>query len=223
MTSRPVLTILLLANLLVGCNLPRDQGIKIGVPFRFQDSFNHCGAASVLMWRAADDLQEVSQQSIWDWMSSAYPACGSNQAGIEAAVRHFTVSGSDAYWDHGDDTQYESMISRQITSMDNGVAVIAVVDFNHTGVLNGGKWHREGSYNIWDFVYFHDPARGSNRQYQATEWMRDWFCPAYWGSCDQILSISASGDWISNLALYGDKVVPAGGGFNPQGDWPPEI
>ena len=222
MKPKPVLTVLLLASLLPGCNLPRDQGIKIGVPYRSQESFNHCGAASVLMWRASDGLSNISQQSIFDWMSSFYPACGSNQAGIEAAVRHFTVSGSDAYWDHGDDTEYEAMISRQITSMDSRVAVITVVDYDHTGVLNGGKWHQEGSYHVWDFVYFHDPAVRGNWEHQATEWMRR-FCPGYWGSCDQVLSFSASGAWINNLAAYGPRVVPAGGGMDPRGDWPPEI
>jgi hypothetical protein len=223
MKPRLLLVTVSVGSLLAGCNLPQDQGIKIGVPFRLQDSFNHCGAASVLMWRAADGLEDVSQQSIYDWMSNFYPACGSNQAGIEAAVRHFTLSGGDAYWDHSDDTEYEAVLSRQISSIDSSVPVIAVVDFNHTGVLNGGKWHPEGNYNVWDFVYFHDPARGANRQYQATEWMRDWFCPAYWGSCDQVLSLSASGNWIFNLSAYGPRIVPAGGGFNPQGDWPPEV
>lgn len=214
------LTVPLIAGFLAGCGLPEDQGIKIGVPYRSQDNFNYCGAASVQMWRAADGLSAVSQATIFNWMSSFYPACGSNQLGIEAAVRNFTVSGSDAYWDYGPDTEFESIISRQISSMDSRVPVIAVVEYDHTGVLNGGKWHQEGGYNVWDFVYFHDPARWGDVQYSATDWM-DTFCPGYWGSCDQILSASASAAWYYNQETYGDTVQPAGGGLDPRGDWPP--
>jgi len=215
-----VLTIPLFASLLTGCNLPKDKANKIGVPYRSQENFNYCAAASVQMWRAFDGLTAVSQQAIFNWMSNYYPACGSNQLGVEAAVRNFTSSGHDAFWDHGPDTDYEAMISRQITSMDSRVPVITVVNYDHTGVLNGGKWHQEGNFNVWDFVYFHDPALYSNVQYSATDWMRE-FCPGFWGSCDQILSYNASRAWQYNLQTYGSAVEPAGGGLDPRGDWPP--
>lgn len=220
MKLKTLLSIPLLASILTGCNLPKDQGIKIGVPYRSQENYNYCGAASVQMWRAKDGLTSVSQATIFNWMSNYYPACGSNQLGIEAAVRNFTVSGRDAYWDYAADTEFQDMISRQISSMDSRVPVIAVVDYDHTGVLNGGKWHQEGNYNVWDFVYFHDPALYSNVQYSATDWMHN-FCPGYWGSCDQILSSSASAAWYYNLQNYGDDVEPGGGGVDPRDDWPP--
>jgi hypothetical protein len=43
---------------------------------------------------------------------------------------------------------------------------------NHTGILNGGKWSDspDGSYRIWDFVYFHDPAVTSNIRFGAEQW-----------------------------------------------------
>jgi hypothetical protein len=211
-----------LAGSLQGCNLPEDEGIQLGVPYRAQESFNYCGAASVLMWRPYDDPRAViSQASIFDWMSNSWPACGSNQLGLEAAVRHFTFSsGVDAYWDFAPDSAYEEVLSRQISSMDSGVPVIAVVNFDHTGVLNGGKWHAEGNYYVWDFVYFHDPAGLANDKILATAWMRQ-FCPGYWGSCDQILSSSASANWKFHIQAYSDRVVAAGGGMEPRGDWPP--
>lgn len=209
------------AGFLQGCNLPEDEGIELGVPYRAQENFNYCGAASVLMWRLYDAPNAViSQESIFNWMSNSYPACGSNQLGIEAAVQHFTFSGGDAYWDFTPDSEYEEVLSRQISSMDSRVPVIAVVEFNHTGVLNGGKWHGEGNLYVWDFVYFHDPARSANQQFSATEWMR-MFCPGFWGHCDQILSASASAAWSFNIQAYSDRVVAAGGGMEPRGDWPP--
>ncbi len=220
MRLHTVLSFTLLASLLAGCNLPKNQGIKIGVPFRSQENFNYCGAASVQMWRAKDGLSPLSQATIFTWMSNYYPACGSNQAGITAAVNNFTVSGGDAYWDYAPDTEFQDMIARQISSMDSRVPVIAVVNYDHTGVLNGGKWHQEGNYNIWDFVYFHDPAAYSNVQYSATDWMRT-FCPGYWGSCDQILSSSASITWAYNLQNHGTNLEPGGGGIDPRDDWPP--
>jgi Papain-like cysteine protease AvrRpt2 len=211
----------LLASFFLGCNLPQDQGIKLGVPFRSQVNFNYCAAASVLMWRLYDDPNaEISQESIFTWMSNSYPACGSNQLGVEAAVRHFTFSGSDAYWDNVAETEYEGVLSRQISSIDSRVPVIAVVDFDHTGVVNGGKWHAEGNYNVWDFVYFHDPGSFANRQISATDWMHE-FCPGYWGGCDQIISGAASSAWFFNLKTYSDRVVAAGGGIDPREDWPP--
>lgn len=195
-----------------GCNLPKDAGFNLGVPFRHQVSYNYCGAASVLMWRLFDGLDDVGQATIYNWMSSYSPYCGSNQAGIAAAVRYFTLT-PDAYWDFAEDTEFAEITARQITSMDARVPVIAVVDYDHTVVVNGGKWHEEGELNVWDFVYYHDPAQmyGANFKATATDW-QFMFCPGYWGTCDQIISGAAATFWGYNLQQYGDSVVAAGGG-----------
>jgi hypothetical protein len=104
------------------------------------------------------------------------------------------------------------MAARQITSFSRGRPVIVVVRFNHTGVLNGGKYHQEGSYNVWDFVYFHDPdpAYGANFRWAPSEWL-DQFCSSAQAYCDQILSARAASDWQANYTTYGNSVRVYGG------------
>src|SRR6185295_220648 len=104
---------------------------------------------------------------IFSWMGGA--GCAT-QPVVASAVNHFTLT-SDAYWDHGGGANANELAARQIASMSHGLPVIAVVDYNHAGVLNGGKWHADDVVNVWDFVYFHDPDPafgGANLQYSAT-------------------------------------------------------
>jgi Peptidase_C39 like family len=197
-----------------GCGLVGGHpDVKLGVPYRGQDpnSFG-CGPASVLMWRLYDGLPEISQQTIGDWMGGT--SCGVSQQDIADAVNHFTLT-SDAYWDLAGDVEYEAFFSRQITSLDTGVPVIAILDGGlHAGVVNGGKWHvnANGDYQ-WDYVYFHDPATFANDYYSANLW-QNVNCPAG-STCEQIASYGASAAWMSNLSTYGNDVVAGGGGIPP--------
>lgn len=215
--SAPAVALLALGIFTSACGyVGTNSDVDLGVPYQAQDpnSFD-CGPASVLMWRLYDGRSEISQQTIGDWMGGT--SCGVHQEDIAAAVNHFTNT-SDAAWDLAGDVEYEGFFSRQITSIDNGVPVIAILDGGlHAGVVNGGKWHEnaDGNYQ-WDYVYFHDPATVANDYYSAGFW-QDVNCA---GACQQIASFNASEAWAYNLDTYGDDVVVGGGGDGPGGDPP---
>lgn len=191
-----------------GCNLLGEPGFMLDVPYRSQDpeSFD-CGPASVQMWRAYDGLPEVSQQQIGQWMGGT--SCGASQEEIAAAVNHFTNT-SDAYWDFDAYLNYQSFLSRQITSVVNFSPVIAIVDFNHAGVVNGGEWSPTGTgYYRWEYTYFHDPLVGPNVLYGSGTWI-DLSCPQG-RTCEQIISFAASAAWGSNLSAFGSSVIDDSG------------
>lgn len=208
------LAILAVTSILASCNVTSNPFYSLGIPYRAQESFNYCGAASVQMWRLYDRLSEVSQKEIHDWMFNYWPACGSNQLGIQEAVNTFTNT-RDAYWDRVYPQDFESAITRQITSMDSRVPVIAVVDYNHTVIINGGTWHDDGELYVWDTVYAHDPAWGANRQYTAADWL-DAFC---YDTCEQIVSYSAVGSWITNKRDFAHRVVYEGAPLVETNPW----
>jgi len=194
----------------LACNISRNPDVKLGVPYRAQapSSFD-CGPASVLMWRLYDGLSEISQQTIANFMGGA--SCGVTSEAIRDAVNHFTYT-HDAFRDLVGDVEYEGFFSRQITSIDSRVPVIAIIDGGlHAGVVNGGKWHETsgGGYQ-WDYVYFHDPLTRANDYYSADFWT-DTNCPPG-STCEQIASFDAAGAWAYNLTTYGDDVVLGGGG-----------
>ena len=210
--------LLLSVALVCGACIPPDTGYMLGVPYRAQDRFNYCTPASVLMWRLYDGLPEISQTTIFNWMGGQ--GC-TNQLRVRDAVNNFTAT-HDVYWDNARSTEYRSMAARQATSIDQGIPVIVVVRFNHTGVLNGGKWHEDNVWDVWDFVYFHDPdpAYGANFRWVAGDWL-DQFCPSNQTFCDQIISGSATAAWESNLQVYGGSVQVYGGSRGSIG--PPEL
>jgi hypothetical protein len=209
-----LLALAVLGLLAAGCgNVGSNPDVTLGVPYRAQalGSFD-CGPASVLMWRLYDGLPEISQQTIANWMGGT--SCGASQDDIAAAVNHFTAT-FDADVDLAGDVQYEAFFSRQITSIDNGFPVIAILNGGlHAGVVNGGKWHdnANGDYQ-WDYVYFHDPNRIANDYYSASFWQSS-NCPPG-STCEQIVSSNAAGLWASNLSTYGGDVVTGGGGPGP--------
>lgn len=199
----------------------RNSDVKLGVPYRAQapDSFD-CGPASVLMWRLYDGLSEISQQTIANWMGGS--SCGVTPDAIADAVNNFTHT-HDAYVDLAGDVEYRKFFSRQITSIDNRVPVIPIIDGGlHAGVLNGGKWHdnAEGEHQ-WDYVYFHDPQTVANDYYSGDAW-KDTNCPLG-SACEQIASFNASEAWLYNLNTYGDDVVLGGGGGGAGGGGPYEV
>lgn len=212
--SLGMLALVLVAPLLVrasSCSFfPEGAGVQLGVPYRAQDQLNYCAAAAVLMWRLYDGRSEISQQSIFNWMGGV--GCTTPPV-VTSAVRNFTFT-TDAFWDKGGGANANEMAARQIASVNYGTPVLAVVDYNHTGIINGGKWHAEANANVWDFVYFHDPDPrfgGANLQYSATNWFSR-FCSAGQSFCDQIISASASAKWAEYLSDYGSTVRLAGGG-----------
>jgi len=189
--------------------------VKLGVPYVAQDpaSFD-CGPASVLMWRLYDGRSRITQQEIGDYMGGT--SCGVTADAIARAVNYFTWT-TDAYVDLAGDIEYEKFLSRQITSIDNSVPVIALIHGGlHAGVVNGGKWHDlQSGYHQWDYVYFHDPLTVANDYYSGDAW-KDTNCPPS-SACEQVVSVSASGAWSSNLSTYGSHVVLGGGGGGRDG------
>ena len=92
--------------------------------------------------------------------------------------------------------------------------VIAIVGSarNHVGVINGGRYAKQGTYYEWEFLYFHDPAPGGqNTYYTARTWM-DTFCSSGAGYCGQILSANATTGWQNYYASYGESILLYGGG-----------
>jgi hypothetical protein len=196
---------------LVGCGeVGSDPDVKLGVPYRAQapSSFD-CGPASVLMWRLYDGLSEVSQATIGNSMGGT--SCGVTPQAVANAVNQWTAT-SDAYYDLAGDSEFEQFFSRQITSIDSRVPVIALIQGGlHAGVVNGGLWHTNANNDYqWDYVYFHDPQTFANDYYGADSWT-DTMCPPG-GTCNQITSFNAAQAWSYNLNAYGDEVVTAGGG-----------
>jgi hypothetical protein len=158
------------------------------------------------MWRLYDGLPEISQQTIADYMGSS--ACGASQDALANGVNRYT-SKRDAYWDYVAWNDHDDFFSRQITSIDSRVPVIAIIDGVHAGVINGGKWsyRTDGSYQ-WDYVYFHDPEIHADVYYAAGGWI-DESCPSP-STCQQIISSGAVGAWAGNLSAYGDDLYVRG-------------
>jgi hypothetical protein len=184
-----------------------NPDFELGVPYHAQDPGSlDCGPASVQMWADYDFSNPPSQAQISQWMGGT--SCGVSQSVIADAVNYFTAT-TDAYWDFVGSNEQDQFISRQITSIDNRTPVIAIITFNHAGVINGGKWHEISSGYQWDYVYFHDPNTLPNDYYSSEFWL-DVNCPT--GSpCEQIISTSASGAWGYNYNTYGGSVWDSGG------------
>ena len=201
---------------LTACHLP-ETGTRLGVPFRQQQSELTCGPACVLMWALYDGVPSVTENAIASSMPGG--SCnGSTPGAIAQAVNRWTYT-TDAVDDLAGNVSPEEdqFLSRQITSMDNGVPVIALVNGGlHAVVLDGGKWHTDTTTNlrVWDFSYVNDPEQtfGDIRE-DAPTWVQSVCSEA----CDQIISFSAAGAWQQNLNTYGPTVVLGGGSGGANG------
>lgn len=203
--SGPLAMALLLTTACGGVGSNPD--FKLGVPYHQQDPNSlDCGPASVQMWADYDYSNPPSQAEISHWMGGS--SCGVTQTVIANAVNFFTAT-DDAYWDFVSSDEQNSFISRQITSIDNYTPVIAIITFNHAGVVNGGKWHEVSGGYQWDYVFFHDPLTFANDYYSSEGWL-DVNCTV--GTpCEQIVSTSASATWYDNYSSYGDSVWDSSG------------
>lgn len=200
---------------LAGCNLPKSTGIKLGVPFRAQErhDWDYCGPAAVQMWMFYDGRTTASQSNIYSFLGGS--GRGIHPDNLAAAVRYYTWT-TDAMKDWEDGPNVEEarrlFFARQITAIDNREPVMPITEGGyHTGILNGGKWSdsTDGSYRIWDFVYFHDPERGGNILFGAEDWTNE-VCPAE-STCIQIISASLANAAGQNYDNYGDTVYARGG------------
>ena len=217
-----LLAVLVAVTVAAGCSISGSPSNKLGVPYRSQDQGFYCGPASILMWRLYDGLPSISQSTIANYIGCS-PSSGVSAQGIADGVNHFTYT-NDTFWDlpggQGDpDTVRAEFFSRQITSIDLGIPVIAIVEGGlHAGVVNGGKWHTNssGTY-VWDYVYFHDPDPnfgGADIYWGANSWMESYVS-------SQVISTSAALSAPSNFTNYGDEVTAPGRDWPPS-EWPPE-
>lgn len=212
---------MLVASLLgVHCGELGDDTVTLGVPYRAQtNGCLDCAPASILMWRLFDGRPQISLSTIGSYIGTTCNS-GTLPEDIADGVNHFTFT-NDTFWDvaGGTAVSRDKFMSRQITSIDRDVPVLAIVnDGFHIGALNGGKWHENANGdNQWDLVKFHDPLpnEGPNREFSGTGWIfRN--C----GSslvCQQIASSSAMAGWLSNYNTYNGQVVLGGGGGGPCG------
>ena len=196
-----------------GGGLFNQPDYTLDVPYRAQEQFNYCVPASIQMWRLYDGLSNVSQTTIFNAVGGA--PCDPVDATYGVSI--YTNSGSDAYFDHEfspTTAERDEIISRQITSIDVGVPVMALIrSQTHVGIINGGKYEDHGSYLEWEFLDFHDPdpAYGEDYRYSGGDWL-DEFCSPFASYCGQVVSTSAAASWYSNLDAYGDSVAVYGGG-----------
>jgi len=195
------------------CSIGYDDTVVLNVPYHAQEEFNYCVPAAVQMWADYDGASPLpSQTEIWQYVGMS--PCDAYDAAD--GVNHFTLSGYDAYVDlitAPSESQRDQMLARQITSIDYGVPVIAVIypSRNHVGVLNGGTYSPVGGSWRWDTIRLHnpDPSFGPNFLYSASDWLTE-FCDVGVGSCIQIISAGASYSWAPNLSQYGDQVFVYG-------------
>ncbi|HYU33454.1 MAG TPA: hypothetical protein VEW48_14960 [Thermoanaerobaculia bacterium] len=194
--------LLLAAGLVAGSCIPQDH--KLNIPYRAQEQFNYCTPAAVLMWRLYDGLVTVSQTTIFNWMGGTG---NTNQINVANAVNYFTNT-RDAYWDSGSPTTYRQMAARQITAFDRSIPSIVVINYDHVVIVNGGSWHTDPNYRVWDEVFAHDPDPfwGANRYFSAGSWIYS-FCPPGNRYCDQIISSGATYDWSTNYTTYNDTKI----------------
>ena len=209
------LGLIMLSLALSGCNLSLYERYELGVPFEWQEQSDYCVPASVLMWRLFDGLPRVSQSSIYNWLGGR--PC--NALDVPSAVNHFTNT-FDAYLDiefSPSSDERDQLVARQIVAEDRGTPVIAIVGpaRNHVGVIDGGKYKKQqGSYYVWEFLFFHDPARGEGLYYTSSDWMEE-FCGGGFSHCGQILSNNAITGWTNYYATYRNSIFLYGGDGNP--------
>lgn len=227
---RPIGTLVLLpilaSMLLSGCGNvgSNPSGVTLNVPHRQQlpDSWDYCGPANVLMWRRANGYGEVSQHTIYNSMGIG--GSGTNPQDLALAVQDWAhvsqASFEVAACDEGPYDEREIISARQITSIDNGVPIIVIVDAGfHAVIAIGGEWHHDSStgLEVWDEAYFNDPRlTQGNVHYGAGRWI-DWFTAGF--TCEQVFDQGAVGNAGYNLSEFGDQVVAYGyDGPRPGGD-----
>lgn len=211
-SKRPAGAVLvLMATVLTvtGCGAVSSGDVQLGVPFHAQAvGSQDCGPASVQMWADYDYYAAPpTQAEISQWMGGS--TWGVSEQTIADAVNHYTRTG-DAIVDYEGRIDADRFMAKQITSIDNYAPVIAIVDFNHAVVVNGGQWRQEGSWYQWNYTYFHDARKYGNRRFGSAEWI-DHNCPPNQATCVQIISQIMTEGYIQNLNSYGDQVYDSSG------------
>jgi hypothetical protein len=211
-----------------GCHITVGGGgsygnLNLPVPYFSQGDTLLCGPTTVRMWRKYDGLSDMSSESLGDAMGCPWRTSGCSQNQIRYGAQAFTVTGYDAYVDDyggvGDpDVLIAQFFSRQITSLANGVPVIALINGAlHAVVPHAGNYTTASDgLKRWDYVYVQDPLYGGpDLYYVAGSWTQS--------VVQQIISSNAAVGWDGNYEEYGDMHVKGLVDWPPEGDWPPAI
>jgi len=209
-----------------GCHITFGGGgsygnLNLAVPYYAQGDTLLCGPTTVRMWRRYDGLSDMTSESLGNGMGCAWQTVGCSQEQIRSGAQIYTNTGYDAYVDDyggvGDpDVLLAQFFSRQITSLDNGVPVIALINGStHAVVPHAGNYTTASDgLKRWDYVYVQDPLAGSaDYYYVAGSWMQS--------VVQQIISSGASNGWSGNFDTYGETHVRGYADWPPGGDWPP--
>lgn len=225
-----LVTYLLLGLVTIGgCKITIGGGgsygnLNLGVPHYHQPDIFLCGPTSVLMWRVFNGLSYYTPQQLGDLMGCPWRTSGCSREQIADGARRYTSSGYDAYVDDyggigNPDVLIAQYMSRQITSVNNGVPVIAIIENNsHAVVVHAGNYTTAANgLKQWDYVDVNDPLRSSGyRRWVAGDWMSV--------NIHQVISRAATSGWEDNFNQWGDEIQARGwNGWPPMdGEWPPE-
>jgi hypothetical protein len=184
-----------------GCKIRFGGGGRIGnlnlnIPYFNQPTFLLCGPTSVLMWRRYDTLPYMNPQALGTQMGCRWWASGCSMEEIVGGARGFTYTGVDAYLDDwggvvGDpDLLAAEFMARQITSLKNGIPVIAIIEGGlHAVVAKGGHYTTAANgLRQWEWVIYHDPFGSTpGTQVSAARWLET--------NIHQVISQSATTGW----------------------------
>lgn len=212
-----------------GCQITFGGGgsygnLDLAVPYYSQPDILLCAPTSVLMWRRDDGLAYIAPGTLGDMMGCPWRTSGCSVEQTAQGARSYTVSGYDAYVDDfggiGDpDLLLSKYMSRQITSLNNGVPVIGLIyGATHAVVVHAGNYTTSSTgLKQWDYVYVQDPQWGASyRRFVAGDWMD--------ANVFQVISVGATAGWEGNYDTYGDEVQVRGWReWPPEGTWPPEV
>jgi hypothetical protein len=210
-----MVSLLSLKSCTISFGNPQGTGgssFKLGVPFLAQQGQFNCGPASIQMWAWFNGNRSVTQTQIANYVGCS-PTSGTSTEAIVRGTQYFATS--DAYADYPGGVNFgrDQFDAQQITSANNRVPLIAIVNGGlHAGVVDGGQWHQAGSTNVWDFVFFHDPLVGADQQYVAGDW--DALVIGH------IISRSAASGSSANFSTYGPNTVRRGAGAGIGGHGP---
>ena len=212
----PVLAVLAAVSLMsMTCYIggsPGGGSVSATVPFVQQQTSDYCAAACVLAWRLHDNLGTAPQADIFAAMGGI-PGSGVSLWNIPNGVNSYTVI-HDATVEYGPGGEYSTeqgqFFSRQITSVNSGVPVIAIQNQLHAVVIDGGSWHTDSTYgfHVWDSMEYMDPQigfRGTSPGAYVSG-----FCPYDYTSCFETISSGAAAYGIANYSAYGDDTVGRG-------------
>lgn len=197
-------SILFLANT---CYVESPQGTKSAtVPYVAQEGALYCTAACVLSWRLHDGLPSRPQLEILQAMGGT-ESTGASEHAIPIGVNIYTNT-HDARHEYGPGGPYSDdqgrFFARQITSVNNGVPVIAITEQGlHAVVIDGGSWHTSPSgFRVWDTVEYMDPAFGYGTVSPSA--LINTMCPTDFISCRQVIGAGASSGGDSHYGTYGE-------------------